>query len=75
MMYMVQPETFLQYVSIRIVYKNEWLGGVYFKMEFAQKVNFLLNKYIEEALENLETLETYKLISETDEIPIISSKD
>ena len=44
-------------------------------MEFAQKVNFLLNKYIEEALENLETLETYKLISETDEIPIISSKD
>lgn len=58
MIYMVLSEIPLQYVSIKNVYKNEWLGGIHYRKEFVRKVNVLLNKDTEKALENLETLDT-----------------
>lgn len=58
--------------SYKKVYKNEWLGGIHYRMGFAWKVNFLLNKYTEKALESLKTLETYKSIPETERRATIS---
>lgn len=55
------------------VYKNEWLGEIHYKRRFVWKVNFLLNKDTEKALENLKTLETYTS-SETDKRSTISSQ-
>lgn len=66
MIYMAQSETPLQYVCIKKVYKNEWLGGIHYRMKFALKVSFLLNKDMKKSLENVETLETDKLISVSD---------